>query len=1362
MSRFVERTCTVVEDGTDGTREAESRPLAEFRDCSAYVLLGAPGAGKTEAFKHEAENEASCDARDFMTLDHKRWAGVRTLFIDGPDEVRAGTVDGRSQLDAMRGRLDRLGRPRFRLSCREADWFYAADRKRLESVSPDGAVKVLRLDPLSEDNIRDILDDEGVEDIEHFISEARNRGLGALLPNPQTLKLLKAAVTDGDWPATRTGTFEAACSTLIHELNEEHLQAVPQLADSEMLHTAGHLCAVQLLSGQVGYRLPIRTDNVDGYIDLRDIQEPTQETLLVTLHTKVFDVTDGLAKPIHQHIAEFLAGRYLSALIEDGLPVRRVLALLAGDDGRTVSEFRGLAAWLATHSHTARQDVIEHDPLGTVLYGDVKMFSVDEKRRLLDLLERDAERDPRVFTAMHDLDSRWEGLATSNMEHTFREILTATGGSQGRQTVAFAVLRSLERGAVIPRLVPMLLDLVRDGKCWSSVREAALEAYIQQSSNGDTADHELTTLLADVYAGSVADPDDQLLGLLLMRLFPGTLPPAEVGRFLRERKRQSLIGRYVYFWEDALAERATDDQFADALDSILGTRVHGALAVADGESSSYWLREIPATLLTAYLKRSPTVSQERLFEWLGRVAADASHDAEAKISAWLTNNPDSYKAVVRLAADHYPHSSELRHEIYSRLFLAFEPSDFGEWCLAQAAKTTTNTPAASEFFLERVVALQEEEQISGPTAERRMEHEPTLLAEYKRLRNRRDRSHSRRAAEQTAWEQRRQERETERRQRRKDWCTLVETHKAALRENRALPALLDRLASAYLGRYWELQGDTGRDRLRDLLGRDDLIDTVVDAFRKTPMRKDLPDEIGIVCLAEEQKHHRLMLPFLVGLDETRHQGLRVGEPPLDELGMRRALAFRFQEPDLWRQEPCWYRPMLASHPDVVADVFVRSVRTSLRRGAADGLGLYELGHDAGHRPVARLTLRPLLDLFPVRCKVEQLNNLKLLLYAALRYLDKEVLIRTVKRKLSLRSMHTAQRVYWLCTGLRLAPASFTGKLKQALAGTQAEQRIRHMAQFFLDADHTFVEALDSSASELLIRSLGSSYRPLWVSKGTVNVTTVTATTRTSTYTPLFVDALIDVLASDPSNTAATALESLSQNPVLKPWHVKLQDARSRQREIRREANFRHPTVAQVLETLDNRRPANAADLAALTKQLLCGLARDIRHGNTSDWRQYWNVDSYNRAQAPKPEGACRDALLSDLKTRLAPVGVDAQPEGIYTHDKRADIRVWCDGFNVPIEIKNSSHDDLWRAIRNQLIAKYTRDLNTGGYGIYLVFWFGRDRCKRPPTEPVPETPAALGDQLLATADLSPEERGKISVIVIDVSKPDPQSGSMSS
>ena len=1358
MSSFVERTCTEVEDGTDGTREAESRPLAEFRDCSAYVLLGAPGAGKTEAFKHEAENEASCDARDFLTLDHKRWAGARTLFIDGLDEVRAGTVDGRSPLNAMRGRLDKLGRPRFRLSCREADWFHAADRRRLESVSPDGTVKILRLDPLSDENIRDILDDEGVEDIDGFIDEARDRGLGALLSNPQTLKLLAAAVAGGNWPATRTGTFEAACRTLIRELNEEHLQAVPQLADSEMLHTAGQLCVVQLLSGQVGYRRPVRADNVDGYIDLRDIREPGQETLGATLRTKVFEVTDGLATPIHRHIAEFLAGRYLSARIEDGLPVRRVLALLASDDGRTVSGLRGVAAWLAAHSHTARQDVVEHDPLGTVLYGDIKMFSVDEKRRLLDLLERDAERDPRVFTAMHDLDSRWEGLATHDMEHAFREILTATEGGQGRQTVAFAVLRSLERGAVIPRLTPMLLDLVRDSKSWSPVREAALEAYIQQSSNDDTADHELIRLLADVYSGSVSDPDDQLLGLLLMRLFPGTLPPAEIGRFLRERKRQSLIGQYVYFWEDALAERSTDDQFANALDSIVETRGRGALAVADVESSSFWLRELPGNLLANYLQRSPTVRQEQLFEWLNLAATDPSQDAEAEIGAWLNDNPDSYKAVVRLAADRFPDPGELASEIYARLFLASEPPDFAEWCLSQAAQARANTTAASEFFLGRVVALQDEQRFAESTVEETLKHAPSVLARYKALRRLRNLGTSRLASTLDAREQRRQQRETEKGQRRKDWREHVGTNEQELRENRAVPMLLHRLASAYLGMYRDLQGATGRERLRDLLGSDDLVDTVVHAFCRTPTRAGLPDDIEILRLADEQKHHLLMLPFLVGLDECQPVEPCIDEPPLDEPGMQRALAFRFQAPDLWNQEPCWYHAVLVSRPDLVAEAVVRSIRSTLRRGASDGLGIYELGHDDGHRPVAGLALGPLLKSFPVRAKVEQLSILQRLIFAALRHLDKDSLLRLIARKLTLRSMDVAQRVYWLCGGLLAHPASFTDRLRQMLVGPGHEQRIRHMAQFFIDIDDTFVARLDSSASELLIESLGSSYRPHWT--GDDSVTATNAHPRAGTYTPFFVDTLIADLASDPSNAATDALEGLCENPRLKPWHLSLQDATSRQREVRREANFRQPTVEQVLETLDNCQPANPADLAAVTEDVLVDLARDIRHGNTSDWRQYWNVDSHNRAEDPKPEDACRDALLSDLRQKLPSKGVDAQPEGTYADDKRSDLRVSCDGFNVPIEIKKSTHDDLWKAIRSQLIEKYTRDPGAAGYGIYLVFWFGRAQCKRPPAGLAPQTPDALRDQLLASANLSFEERRKISVCVIDVSKPDSQSGSM--
>ena len=173
----------------------------------------------------------------------------------------------------------------------------------------------------------------------------------------------------------------------------------------------------------------------------------------------------------------------------------------------------------------------------------------------------------------------------------------------------------------------------------------------------------------------------------------------------------------------------------------------------------------------------------------------------------------------------------------------------------------------------------------------------------------------------------------------------------------------------------------------------------------------------------------------------------------------------------------------------------------------------------------------------------------------------------------------------------------------------------------------------------------------------------------------------------------------------------------------------------------------------MTVDLLEEISRNIRDGNTNDWRQYWNQDSNRRPSSPKHEDDGRDALLSDLQQRMNRLGIDAAREGHYAESKRADIQVSHGGFNVPVEIKKSSHRDLWSAIRNQLIAKYTRDPGTAGYGIYLVFWLGNEPkpCQMPESGPRPKSAAALEERLHDT--LSPEEARLISVRVIDVARP---------
>ena len=181
---YVDRTCTELAAGRDVGDPAPSGPLSDFRDASAYVLLGDPGAGKTTEFERESgalgDAAVFVPARDFVTFDvagRPEWQN-KTLFIDGLDEMRAGAADGRSPLDEIRWRLDQLGRPDFRLSCREADWFGRSDRQALEAVAADGGVTVLRLDPLNQEASEELLKRTGrVQDAMRFRQEARRRGV---------------------------------------------------------------------------------------------------------------------------------------------------------------------------------------------------------------------------------------------------------------------------------------------------------------------------------------------------------------------------------------------------------------------------------------------------------------------------------------------------------------------------------------------------------------------------------------------------------------------------------------------------------------------------------------------------------------------------------------------------------------------------------------------------------------------------------------------------------------------------------------------------------------------------------------------------------------------------------------------------------------------------------------------------------------------------------------------------------------------------------------------------------------------------------------------------------------------------------
>ena len=1382
MSHFVPRTCTEIgvdgspiepEQASDGSTdwskvlsgddspaesEGTSRSLEDFRESDAYVLLGAPGAGKTMSFRQETECGRGhyVTARDFITFDaddRPEWHEA-TLFIDGLDEMRAGAADGRTPLDGIRAKLDRLGRPRFRLSCREADWFGANDREHLKSVSGGGEVKVLRLDPLSEDGIRDLLaHHSGIEDAYQFSASARERGIGGLLANPQSLLMLAQAVLGGSWPETRRETFDLACKRLVREHNREHDSAnrnrnLP--SDSEALDAAGRLCAVQLLTGSAGYAL-LGDGGDSEYLGLQQISGCNQATLRHVLRTRLFESPeDNHVAPTHRQIAEFLAGRYLSKRVGTGLPVGRVLALMTGEDGGVVSELRGLSAWLAAHDKTSRGEIIDRDPFGTVLYGDVRGFSREDKHQILKCMHRETKKNPWI-SSVDWIDSRFGDLATNDMENDFHEILTNPARDGAGQRFVLIVLQSLTHGQIIGALSDLLMKTVRDDSWWPSVRCQALDALIGYVEQGiDTVD--LRVLLEDIHAGSVSDPDDELLGVLLKELYPKVLSASDLLKYLKIPEDLSPNGKYVSFWISHLPKNSTNMQLAELLGAIterfeqlspvLG---YTEFRIADNSGITFFNKgKLQGCLLARFLETAQrpvfsVVSAEHLFDWL-RIVLDetpAPSTTETKtIKSWLSSHPDGYKEMIKIGMERCLESPDFRccmDKIEDRFHGVTQPPDFGRWCLEQAI---SSVDTGIRGYLIRQVADSvyghpHDKGFSREIVEERLAGDRAILDVFtERLRSREhtDKQHQER-------QQRIEEEGARKLQQRQRWCDVAKRHWIALRANRCDPVILHQLAEIYYGVYADLEGDTPEDRLHDLFGDNEgLLEVVLDSLRGSVNRADVPDAEQIVCLfVKEKQIHFMALPFLSGLE--------MNEGPADERQMRQALAVYYTRLTGWYddQPPVWYNSVLATHADVAAEVLTRLIRAEIKSGTEVISGLGRL-RDSDE--IARLASMPLLRTFPARCSMRQLHALGTLLGTALRLCEATLILKLTNRKLVSRSMNADQRVCWLAAGVLASDSveSYREQLKEYVSGN--EHRIRCLTAF-VDrlADWIYPECirnLDAPALQLLIKLMGSSYGP-------------------AKYGPRVFDSrsylirkFIDRLISIPSLAAAEALESLSGDDALRSWQPYLVDARDRQNTLRREAGFCHLDVDRVQKTLDGGNPANVADLAALTFDFLTEIARDIRDGNTSDWRQYWHWDEHSHRQRSNPmhEDHCRDRLLSDLRSRVEPLGIDAAPEGRYADEKRSDIRVSCSGFNMPVEIKKSDHRNLWSAIRNQLIAKYTRDPNAGGHGIYLVFWFGKDYRQPPESGSRPGSATELEERLRDT--LSPEEARMIRVCVIDV------------
>ena len=402
-----------------------------------------------------------------------------------------------------------------------------------------------------------------------------------------------------------------------------------------------------------------------------------------------------------------------------------------------------------------------------------------------------------------------------------------------------------------------------------------------------------------------------------------------------------------------------------------------------------------------------------------------------------------------------------------------------------------------------------------------------------------------------------------------------------------------------------------------------------------------------------------------------------------------------------------------------------------------------LSTDEDHRALAQLVVPELLAGFPVRASEAACQTLNLSLLSALYVLPPTEANRVITAKLADPRLGAMQRICWMVAALPYVQSA--AESLTAFVG-KSERRASALG-LALEYQGNLTRTdrnLEPATISLLLATLMSITPPQSTSRqGKVTIADQRAR---------LVSALLQRLAADACPSASDALARLKLSNQLGGWRDAVVYSASSQQAVAREVNYRAASPHEVARTIADAQPANHADLLALVMQHLSDINRRLRGENTSLWRQFWKET--DQGWLPHEEEYCRDLLVDKLKDRLSSLNIDVAREEGKADDKRVDMSASfmqaSRRISLPIEVKKEGHDKLWTAWRDQLQRLYMIDPSAGGYGLYLVLWFGHAPRKWEGVKP-----GSAGELATMLGEMIPEhERHQLKVQVLDLSMPD--------
>jgi hypothetical protein len=1321
---LLSRRLRVRDDGTGKVRETDCT-FAEFESEEAIILLGDSGTGKTTLFK-EVAGPIYTTVRKFL-IDPP--VGGEALFLDGLDEYR-NIASGKDASAEVSKALCSLKKPKFRLSCRAADWYGSTDQEVLRVASASGRVVVLELLPLSRDEILNAV--QGiVPDPDVFLDEAESAGLGKLLGNPQTLKLLAQAWGSDKKPRNKFEAYEIGVFEQLRETNDQHgARGVASSDPIDLRKAAGAAASVLLLSNSIGIsRAEPAVGN--GYWGLSVVPYPDSIALDTVLRRRLFTSQEvDRFEFVHRTIAEFLAAEDLSVRIQNGLPIDRVMALICGIDGKPASSLRGLFAWLMCRLGYLAEDYVALDPYGVATYGDASVLSPGAQCAIWSGLQE--LRDPWFLTNEDDRGT-FRDLANLNTAKIIRELLQDSITEVHLKIAALETIASSTENIGLDKITREIV-LEKHDNTW--LRSKALNAFAKSVQNDsaklEALDRELAISTDDKTAPEVR--------VYLLRLTPAY---------------GSLTSRLLSILEQAASagqEQHTIGHLFQLIDlpndADLDTILDGASRVLIASKGHYGLRYLFDKWLKRRLESPAEIKPMRLANWLRHIWGSRNSQDEKTLESLKTRfrqEPSLFEGAFDQLAQVIPNEKHsfwlfVAHDIWGFLPATVWPVSQCEFFLQRAEKEV-DPERAADFFR---MYLSGFPLVGGSAA--LTEAGLNLL----------DRRHDV-AKALGDWRYCKIEK-----WRKDQWKAQDKESKRNLM-NRAknIDFLAQRLTTVRDGseegalewaafNYLDFFGDTKdvsdpRERIVRLTN-EEIADALIQGIARYAENPNIPDKNAVIesWLANSIPRAHVLLSLSVFL---RHiTGMRVPEDALPHCIAAVVTAFHAGDkvPDYDKTLSAWLLHEVRKNPTVVKSV-LKEIWIACTKNERNILpGFYEIEQDLESRQFLSSLSADVL-----RAGINDNHEIVGMLVSLLLHEDQLTASAIGEVELSRNELSAKVRTIWITTLFVIDPSTYLALWKTLMSDSDTSLwEAIEIIKGDRSAHRRGAQLTTTQRSEV-ITALGMRFPKVgFPSSGWSG-------SRNPWDAAEFIGHQIRLLATDGSAEAGIQLERLENDDGLADYHKLIRHHRSQHEKQQRESQFSFGTPEQVAEAIRNRAPATPNDLLAFIVDHLGVLASEIARTQRERYRAYWNESGRNLIK-PKHEEACSGFLAEDLQNRIKAHGLIVTTEHHMIADKECDLVVLQGSERLlPIEVKHHYHAELWTAWCTQLDRLYTRDAKAGGLGIYLILWSGEARERMMPKLPNGLVrPTSAAELKIAVESLIPEaDRHRLRVIVVDISRP---------